>query len=264
LLTSPELYLNAIGHQIQILSATSGMAKGVRPDARVRPAAHQASRVETMSLWTRRAGVVVLAMALVALTMSVSASGQQVALTMEGNDGMEVDLSTLPRSAQMQDLAHVGGTAMGAGKGQYDDLLSNGPLDPSNSMMRQAAAPSGRAHGSMALRSSDSAQSGSGGIAPIPQVHLLRSAREILAGKMAGALEGHTLSKAQAKVLAEARSRAPNVSAHEKAVPRAVWQPRVKTSLKQRAAELEAKVRKLEDAAGSAEISELDGLSERN
>jgi len=181
---------------------------------------------------------------------------------------MEVDLSTLPRSAQMQDLAHVGGTALGAAKAHYDDLLTNGPLNP-NSILRPVAtqtlaAKSSSVPSSLASGSNKSAQSASGGIGIGGTVHLLRSAREILAGKMAGELEGKPLSKAQVKSLANARSRVPTVNSHEEKRARAVWHHRVEASLKQREAVLEEKVRKLEDAAGRAEISELSGLSERD
>ena len=56
----------------------------------------------------------------------------------------------------------------------------------------------------------------------------------------------------------------PRVSPVEAQDARAVWQPPVrKPSLEDRAAALAAKVKKLERAAGAAEISELAGLSQR-
>jgi len=245
-----------------------------RPDTvRVRPVErHQASTAETLSLLTRRAGVVFMAAALVAVTSTtLSMRGGRVALlnsNIQGRDGMEVDLSTLPRSAQMQDLAHVGGTALGAAKAHYDDLLTNGPLNP-NSMLRPVAmqtlaAKSSSVPSSLASGSNKSAQSASVGIGIGGAVHLLRSAREILAGKMAGELEGKPLSKAQVKSLANTRSRVPTVNSQEEKRARAMWHHRVKASLEQREVVLEEKVRKLEYAAGRAEISELSGLSERD
>jgi hypothetical protein len=82
------------------------------------------------------------------------------------------------------------------------------------------------------------------------KVHLLRSARQILAGRMAGALTG-----------AKQHATAPTLSKKQKEIARAEWRPRAKKTLQQTEAALEAKVRKLEGAAGDAEISELAGLS---
>lgn len=234
-----------------------------------------------MALWVRRTGAIFLAAALLAVSASIARSGgQQVVMGMhgndgsevEGNDGMEVDLSTLPRSAQMQDLAHVGGTAMGAGKGQYDALLDNGPLDPPRSSTIQKVLTHGlsmqsnSAPGTLPTLTQDSGVGGAkgGGIGIGGSIHLLRSAREILAGKMASELEGHPMSKQQAQKLAHARSRAPRVTMRQAQTARPVWEPKAQTSLEERAARLEAKVRKLEDAAGAAEISDLSGLSERD
>jgi hypothetical protein len=181
---------------------------------------------------------------------------------MQGQDGMEVDLSTLPRSAQMQDLAHVGGTAMGKAHAHYDALLSNGPLDPPRARTIQKLAsdamagsarpiPAGSPRGTVKIAS---------GIGLGGQIHLLRSAKEILAGKMASALEKNTQSANKAQEV-QRRSGMLHVSEHQEQMARAVWQPVVKPSLKQRAEALEDKVRKLEDAAGQAEISNLSEIT---
>ena len=226
-------------------------------------------------MWLRRTGVLVLAAALVAATGAAVRGGGQVVLSaaIQGSDGMAVDLSTLSRSAQMQDLAHVGGMAMGAGKGQYDALLSNGPLDPPRtstirevSTQELASAHSGAHHAAAA--SGGIAQTGGGFgnsddiITPDGKVHLLRSAKQILAGRMAKELEGKSLTRKQKEQMVVERH--PRVSAQMGAASRAraVWQPKLKTSLQERADALRAKVRQLEDAAGNAEISELSGLSE--
>jgi hypothetical protein len=138
------------------------MAHGI---ARVRPENAEVKK----PLWLRRTGVLVLAAALVAATGAAVRGGGQVVLSaaIQGSDGMAVDLSTLSRSAQMQDLAHVGGMAMGAGKGQYDALLSNGPLDPPRtstirevSTQELASAQSGAHHAAAA--SGGIAQTGGG------------------------------------------------------------------------------------------------------
>ena len=179
---------------------------------------------------------------------------------MQGQDGMEVDLSTLPRSAQMQDLAHVGGTAMGKAHAHYDALLSNGPLDPPRARTIQKLAaeagsarplPDGSPRGTVKIAS---------GIGLGGEIHLLRSAKEILAGKMASALEKNTASTNKAQEV-QTRSGMLHVSEHQEQIARAVWQPVVKPSLKQRAEALEDKVRKLEDAAGKAEISNLSEIT---
>ena len=242
---------------------------------RVRPAERGAAvrRGEAVGLCTRRAGSLLLAVALMACAAAVSrsAGARRAALSgaqMQGNDGMEVDLSTLPRTAQMQDLAHAEGTAMGKGRGQYDALLQNGPLDPPRSSTLQKIATQSLAvkgvRATPALlqpgAGGGAQQHGTGtGIGIGGSVHLLRSAREILAGRMAAQLEGrHPAPKAK-------RMRGqPPVSRTAAEEARAVWlPPKGGPSLKERAAALEATVKKLEHAAGAAEISELDGLSKR-
>jgi hypothetical protein len=177
----------------------------------------------------------------------------------QGNDGMAVDLSTLPRTAQMHDLAHAEGRALGKGRGQYDALLQNGPLDPPRSSTLEKVATQSLAVVGAGSPSAPQGQQHSAGIGIGGSVHLLRSAREILAGKMAAELEGRR-SVPEAK-----RMRGqPRVSPVEAQDARAVWQPPVrKPSLEDRAAALAAKVKKLERAAGAAEISELAGLSQR-
>jgi hypothetical protein len=225
-----------------------------------------------MALWPRRAGVVLLAAALVAVTGVWARAGRHSVVLgymahgdVQGDDGMEVDMSTLSRSVQMQDLAHVGGTAMGAGKGQYDALLSNGPLDPPRTSTFRQVTTQALATTSVAALPTNLPgvkAAGAQGIGLGGHIHLLRSAREILAGKMASNLEGHPLSAKKAKEIAETRSGVSHISQHQEQVARAVWQPRAHVpSLKERAAALEAKVRALEDVAGNAEISELSGLS---
>ena len=232
------------------------MARG---EERVRP--HEAESGGRTAV-LRRTGAAVLAAALIAATAGAAARGHgHVELEVQGSDGMAIDLSTLSRSAQMQDLAHVGGTAMGAGKGQYDALLSNGPLDPPrSSTIRQVSTQELASAQQGAGRAAPSAGAAHKGVSnnddivtPDGNVHLLRSAKQILAGTMAKELEGKAISTKPrvSSEVAEARS------------ARAVWQPKLKTTLQERAAALRARVRKLEDAAGNAEISELSGLSEK-
>jgi hypothetical protein len=217
----------------------------------------------------RRTWAAVLAAALIAATAGAATRGSgHVELEVQGSDGMAVDLSTLSRSAQMQDLAHVGGTAMGAGKGQYDALLSNGPLDPPRlRTIREVSTQelASAQHG--AATSAGAAQQGVSDsddiITPDGKVHLLRSAKQILAGRMAKELEGKPVTTQQKEEMVAERH--PRVSSEmaQASSARAVWQPKLKTTLQERAAALRAQVRKLEDAAGNAEISELAGLSEQ-
>ena len=243
--------------------------------ARVRPAEHGGARRrgDAVGLSARRAGSLLLAVALLACAAAVarSAGAERAALAgaqMQGKDGMEVDLSTLPRTAQMKGLSHAEGNAMGKGRGQYDALLQNGPLDPPRSSTLQKIATQSLAGKGVRVTpahvrpgaGSGAQQHGTGtGIGIGGSVHLLRSAREILAGRMAAHLEEKRPPSKARRMRGE-----PKVSWTEAEKARAVWlPPKGRPSLKERAAALEAKVKKLEDAAGAAEISELDGLSQR-
>jgi hypothetical protein len=177
----------------------------------------------------------------------------------QGNDGMAVDLSTLPRTAQMQDLAHTEGHALGKGRGQYDALLQNGPLDPPRSSTLEKVATQSLAVVGAGSPSAQQGQKNGAGIGIGGSVHLLRSAREILAGKMAAELEGRRPVPEAKRMRGQ-----PRVSPVEAQDARAVWLPPVrKPSLEDRAAALADTVKKLERAAGAAEISELAGLSQR-
>ena len=99
-------------------------------------------------------------------------------------------------------------------------------------------------------------------ITPDGKVHLLRSAKQILAGRMAKELEGKALTKQQKEQMVVARHPRVGAQVGKASAARAFWHSTPKTTLQERAEALRAKVRKLEDAAGNAEISELAGLSE--
>ena len=206
----------------------------------------------------RRVGVVLLASALVVAAVSYSSqhSTLKVALGMQGTDGMEVDLSTLSRGAQMQVLAHARGNIMStvSGKGQYDALLSNGPLDPPRASTINKIASQTLANIDRKVGVNGKAPSSSG-IGIGGKVHLLRSAEQILAGRMASALEGQ-------KGSAKGHASPEKMGRKEAHVAHAVWKAPVQQTLQEQQAALRAKVRELEDAAGSAEISNLSDLSQ--
>ena len=217
---------------------------GIVAPAPPRPAGH-----------VRGAWATALAVALTLLVAGAARGGSsaRVELALQGRDGEELDLSTLPRAAEMQDLARGSMWHGISGHGQYDALLSNGPLSPPraktiHSLATQALATMRSKMGGDAA-TAPSRRSGDG-IGLGGKVHLLRSARQILAGRMAGALTG-----------AKQHATAITLSKKQKEIARAEWRPRAKKTLQQTEAALEAKVRKLEGAAGDAEISELAGLS---
>ena len=216
---------------------------GIVAPAPPRPAGH-----------VRGAWATALAVALTLLVAGAARGGSSARVELaQGRDGEELDLSTLPRAAETQDLARGSMWHGISGHGQYDALLSNGPLSPPraktiHSLATQALATMRSKMGGGAAKA-PSRRSGDG-IGLGGKVHLLRSARQILAGRMAGALTG-----------AKQHATAPTLSKKQKEIARAEWRPRAKKTLQQTEAALEAKVRKLEGAAGDAEISELAGLS---
>jgi hypothetical protein len=151
------------------------------------------------------------------------------------------DASVMPPSVEDKELLHSYPTLRGldflknGGVGKYDVLLKNGPLEPPQAPVLESEARDQAAQRLPRL---------STGWQP-PKIHLLRSAKQVIADRMAK--EGLKLNNEGGRVIAPAAA-SPSQVEHHQAAP-------ARQSLQEQKAEIMKRMQRLEKRMGDAELS---------